>query len=322
MTTSNVAIMTFPRVLRIEPASQCNLSCSHCPTGTVDMQRGVMGEDVFERVMLEIYEHQDVIKVIVLYHGGEPLLNSRFYSMVSRIKDINNSFFIKTVSNGMALTKKHAEDILKSGIDLIEFSLDGESLEESQYVRVDSNTKKIINNIKYLIALKKTKSTVKPDIAISTTQFLRNKDLTESPSKPDVPVWLKNIFEDEVSEYKPTYALQWPHMGNSGKFDLFKPVSTPDRNECDHVINTLTIRADGIIVPCCYDLTSKLVMGNILDKSLADIWNGQQYSMLRDSIKSKNYISICNTCAVVKAPVYLIPRWNADAIIKIEKNIT
>ena len=278
-----------------------------------------MGEIVFEKVLSEIYLHKASIKVIVLYHGGEPLLNRNFYSMVARIKDINNSIYIKTVSNGMALTKKHAEDILNCGIDSIEFSLDGESPEESQLVRVRSNTPRIIKNIKELIMLKKMRNAVKPEIYISTTQFLRDKNLTESPGDPDVPVWLKQEFEDHV-DYKTTYGLKWPHMGNSGKFDFLKPVITPDSDECDHIINTLTVRADGSVVPCCFDLTSKLVMGDILEESLTDIWNGQKYSMLRESIKLKQYISICNTCAIVRPKVYLIPKWNAVQAVKIEKN--
>ena len=40
--------MSLPKVLRIEPASQCNLACSHCPTGTIEMARGIMTDQVFE----------------------------------------------------------------------------------------------------------------------------------------------------------------------------------------------------------------------------------------------------------------------------------
>lgn len=300
-----------------------NLACFHCPTGTVDMDRGIMGEDVFEKVLSEIKAYKGFIKVIVLYHGGEPLLNKHFCSMVARIKDIDNGIYIKTVSNGMALTKKHAEDILNSEIDLIEFSLDGESPDESQHVRVNSNTQKIISNIKGMIALKKSRNAAKPQIYISTTQFLREMSSTVSPEAPAVPAWLENLFEGEVAGFKSTYALKWPYMGDSGKFDFFTPVSGADSgDECDHVISTLTIRADGAVVPCCYDLTSKLVMGNILEESLADIWNGQKYQMLRESINSKNYISICKTCAVVRPSVYLIPKWNSGMVLKNEKNST
>ncbi len=272
------------------------------------MARGVMDEKVFQKVLEEIDTNKNFIKVIVLYHGGEPLLNRNFYRMVAQIKGINDSFFIKTVSNGMALTRKHSEQIINSGLDMMEFSLDGESSDESQHVREKSNTQRIVKNIKGLIKLKATAGAIKPDIYIATTQFLRDKDQVSAPGEPPVPAWLEQMFKGEVSGFKPTYALQWPHMGDSGNFD-FLTFGGQDSDECDHVINTLTIRADGSVVPCCYDLTSKLVMGNILDQSLVDIWNGRKYQILRRSIASKKYISICATCAVVRPATYLIPKW-------------
>ena len=38
-------MVTFPKVLRIKPASKCNLGCVHCPTGIIEMQRDVMSLD-------------------------------------------------------------------------------------------------------------------------------------------------------------------------------------------------------------------------------------------------------------------------------------
>ena len=312
MTTNNDDF-PFPHVLRIEPASQCNLSCSHCPTGTVDMERTVMSETVFEKVLAEIELHKNQIKVIVLYHGGEPLLNKHFYSMVARIKEINPDFFLKTVSNGMALTLKHAKHVIDSGIDVIEFSLDGDSAQESQHIRVQSNTDKIVSNIKALIDLKAQLKMSKPDIYVSTTQFLRDKTQEDIPSEAPVPTWLRDTFKDEVAGYKSTYALQWPHMGDTGEYDFLR-TEGDDGDECDHVVSTLTVRADGSIVPCCYDLTNKLEMGNILDQKLMEIWNGKKYRILRAAIESKKHISICKKCAVVKPPVYLIPKWSQKIV--------
>lgn len=230
-----------------------------------------MDEKIFERVLEEIAFNRDCIKVIVLYHGGEPLLNRNFYRMVAQIKSINDSFFVKTVSNGMALTRRHSEQMIGSELDAMEFSLDGESSDESQYVREKSSTQRIIKNIKGLIELKAIAGAVKPDIYIATTQFLREKDQVNVPGEPPVPAWLEQMFMEGVSGFKSTYALQWPHMGDSGNFD-FLTFGGQNRDECDHIVNTLTVRADGSVVPCCYDLTSKLVMGNIMDQSLTDIW--------------------------------------------------
>ena len=89
----------FPKVLRIEPASKCNLGCVHCPTGTIEMTRGVMSLEIFEKIILEIKKNVQHIKVIVLYHGGEPFLNKNFFYMLNEIKKINKDIFVKTVSN-------------------------------------------------------------------------------------------------------------------------------------------------------------------------------------------------------------------------------
>jgi len=78
----------FPRVVRIEPAGAYNLRCSHCPTGTVKMERGIMSMETFGRVLYNVQAQMEFVKVFVLYHGGEPLLNKRFAEMVRQIRAI------------------------------------------------------------------------------------------------------------------------------------------------------------------------------------------------------------------------------------------
>lgn len=302
-------IVDFPRVVRIEPASRCNLACSHCPTGTVDMPRGLMKKETFEKILDSIRDNRKFVKVVVLYHGGEPLLNRLFFDFVRKIKKVDAALFVKTVSNGMVLTRHVSEDLINCGIDAIEFSLDGESPIESQLIRGKSNTKTIVANIKVMMKLIKRFRVDKPVIYIGTTQFLRKIQVPDVLPTARVPGWLRREFKRGV-KFKSTYGIEWPHMGDSGKFSV-KAVNSRSKkgNECDHVLNTVTIRHDGNVVPCCYDLTSKLIMGNIYNSRLEDMWNNEKYQALRKSIRTKNYISICANCAVVKSPKYLIPRW-------------
>lgn len=300
----------FPRVLRIEPSSQCNLSCSHCPTGTVDMDRGIMNGNTFKNILKNIKENIAHIKVVVLYHGGEPLLNKSFFQYVSSIKKLNPEIFIKTVSNGMALTESTVKKIINSELDAIEFSLDGLSAEESQHVRVKSKTSKVIKNVKYLIQEKLINNLQKPTISIATTQFVRSSDKGKIPTQAPIPEWLFSEFGDDVT-YKTGFAMRWPHMGSNLNFELLETAGDL-KNECDHVISTITVRADGTVVPCCYDLTSKLNMGNVNSDSLSNIWNGEKYKKLRKAISDKTPYSICSKCAVIAPPVYLIPTWTHE----------
>ena len=300
-------MILFPKVLRIEPASKCNLGCIHCPTGTIQMERGIMTPDVFSKILSEIKNNKDNIKIIVLYHGGEPFLNKNIFQMVKEIKEINNNLYIKTVSNATVLNEKIIDQIVCSSIDLIEFSLDGYSPLDSEKIRKKSNTNKIVENIKQLLEKKKKlKSKIK--IQICNTQFISDKKNSTSPSTPD---WISEIFKNEDTTFKNFFAMQWPSMHEKelNEFDKIL-ISEDDKDYCDHVINTMTIRSDGTIVPCCYDLTSQLNMGNIMTDTLDNIWNNGNYIKLRDSIKSKNYISICKNCNVVRSPVYLVPKKN------------
>ena len=57
-----------------------------------------MDDSVFRRVLRELEIHKEKIKVIVLYHGGEPLLNKNFFSMIDEIRNISRDFMIKTVT--------------------------------------------------------------------------------------------------------------------------------------------------------------------------------------------------------------------------------
>lgn len=83
-------ILPFPRVIRIEPSSLCNLKCRHCSTGTVEMKRGIMSKDLFSLILKNLEENIDQVKVVVLYNGGEPFINKNFIEMLKSIKNLKN----------------------------------------------------------------------------------------------------------------------------------------------------------------------------------------------------------------------------------------
>lgn len=272
------------------------------------MDRGIMSMAIFNRILDSVRPHRNEIKVLVLYHGGEPLLNKRFFEMVRKLREECPSVHVKTVSNGMILTEKITEALIRCGIDAIEFSLDGTSDEESKRIRVKSEPGIVINNIKRLIAKKRSLGFKKPDITISTTQFI-DQDSTFPLADSPLPLWLQKAFPEDVT-FKSTYAMRWPHMSlEGGEYELREDPHGTDGNECDHVLNTMTVRSDGTVVPCCYDLTTRMPMGNVIETTLAKIWNGEEYQSLRRSITGRDYKSICNSCGVVRPQIFLMPKW-------------
>jgi radical SAM protein with 4Fe4S-binding SPASM domain len=82
--------------------------------------------------------------------------------------------------------------------------------------------------------------------------------------------------------------------------------SQESRNYCDQVNNTLTVRWNGDVVACCYDLTSQYILGNIHHNNLESIWNNERYLQLRQSINEMSFMPPCSTCNVVKPNAYLV----------------
>ncbi len=299
--------LPFPRVIRIEPASLCNLKCSHCPTGTIKLERGIMDITTFQIVIENIKKNIDFIKVAVMYHGGEPLINKDLSMMISEVKDIGIPF-VKTVSNGMFLNEKSTEALVKSGLDSIEISIDATSSEISDFVRKNSNSKKIMENIKRFISIKDELKLSTPEVFIATTQF---KDKASTFVEAQVPKYLLDEFRDLYKEKKlnfiSTYAMLWPHMEvDTSIYDVFCIKESKGANDtCDHLNNTMTIRWNGDIVPCCYDLTSRYVIGNIHSEKLSEIWNNARHKAIRDGILNKKFIGPCKSCNMVLPGNYI-----------------
>lgn len=302
----------FPGVVRIEPAGACNLACRHCPTGTVDLARGIMSEATFDRVLSQLREAVDRIRVVVLYHGGEPLLNKRLPHMIAALKAIGIPR-IKTVSNGMMLDGQWAADLAASSLDEIEFSLDGQSLAENDLVRRRSSGTVVLAHVKDLLGrLGTMRSALK--VSIASTQFVGLDDPLPPGPAPD-PLWVRGALGSlaEQVNFKSTWALVWPHMQVDESLFVQRPAKqAAPLLLCDHVENTLTVRWDGTVVACCYDLTNKLIIGNGLTDRLDNIWHGKPRQAIRDSISSGGCPAACVRCAAIRPPTYL--SWRAGAI--------
>lgn len=212
-------IHPFPKVLRIEPASSCNFKCIHCPTGLdLNSSLGVMSNETFNKIYEKIKRYR--FKIIVLYHGGEPLLNVNFFDMVRKLRPLADQ--IKTVTNGSMLDDLTIDQILDSGIDIIDFSLDGNSPEENDKIRIGSNFKTISENIKKLIIMRDSRKLQKPKIFVCNIQIPENMEQTKNIS---VPKHLLDTFGEAGQDihYKLYYSLIWPGM----KINIpsFKPES-------------------------------------------------------------------------------------------------
>ena len=66
---------------------------------------------------------------------------------------------------------------------------------------------------------------------------------------------------------------------------------------CDYINSTLVVNSNGDVVPCCYDIHSDHVMGNVFEQPLAGVWLGEKFWTFRKRVReSRASIPICRHC--------------------------
>jgi len=263
-----------------------------------------MQPELFERIACEVAKHVPPIRVAVLYHGGEPLLNRNFSHMVRRLKELPIPF-VKTVSNGMFLSAPNIAAVLESGLDAIEFSLDGTSERENNSIRRRSNFDRVVKGIRNLDERRRACGSALK-IFVSTTQFI-DIDRPDVDASAPVPRYLQDALEGIEVEFKATRAKLWPSEQPASNYDILhddRVAST--RPTCSLLEDTMTIRADGTVVACCYDLTTISNLGNIADRSLADLWSSTDFHRFRADFEAGDFPPLCKSCVVVTGDKYLL----------------
>jgi radical SAM protein with 4Fe4S-binding SPASM domain len=85
--------------------------------------------------------------------------------------------------------------------------------------------------------------------------------------------------------------------------NLSKPSETPERTLytlCHQPWVNFTIDFAGRVVGCCRDLRSEYVLGNLLEQTATEIWNGEKMMSLRRALTAQRPqdIGICKACDV------------------------
>ena len=288
----------FPDVFRIEPSSLCNLRCCHCFTGQNPGIGGIMKHETFNKVMDEIIYHKP--RVVVLYHGGEPFLNPNLLNMIRTVKDAKVP---KTKLNTNGMLVDDLRGIVKSGLDFIVFSIDGRTPHENNDIRTGSNYAKVRNTIQNLVRIKKEMECDHPHITIVNVQMPTKVEL-ETPTH-NAPDFLLRDFKGLDVELKMNRAIYWAGLDlkHSG---FFLNDSTKTNNHCATSTETITIRWNGDVVPCCLDIQNWCVMGNIFEHRLEEIWRNDNYNRLRESLFNMEFLPLCENCHFVRVGRYLM----------------
>lgn len=287
----------------VELTNRCNLNCPYCLVGQQNTQnsvahnelvrqRGVMSMELCKKIIREA--QQFGIKEIMLTFQGEPLLFKRksFIELISLSK--KNGLKAMLFTNGLLLDPVFSRAILRAGLDVIRFSVDGTTQEIYALNRVGGNFEKVFQNMKDMVRIAKEVNS-RIEMYWQFIALKNNEHQIVSAQKMAEQIGIQFILK--------TFAESIPELMPENPRYQRKLSPKP----CKDIYRAVWVYWNGDVVPCCYDLEGKEIVGNIKENSLGEIWNGEKYKNLRKRINEvllhpDNEPELCKGCLKYTAP--------------------
>ncbi len=279
----------FPLYLMLEQTYRCNLRCPSCIQGLTEYKHNfnngvsIMPRSLFEQIVLEGEQHG--CPSIAFHVNDEPLLVKDLNERIAFARDHGFMDLIMT-TNGNLLNSKVMKSLIEAGITRILFSLDAATSETYKKVRPGGDFSTVINNLEALLSYKKEKGLVIPAVRVSFV----TSNLNAHEQKPFIEKFSERVDYLEV-------------QGFSTYYDINSALIPPDAEHvkefsCTEPWRKLIIRSNGDVLPCCTFYGYEIVLGNLSQTSLKDIFQGEQCRNLRHDFTKGNYrLQPCSACS-------------------------
>jgi len=268
------------REIRFEVTNLCNARCIMCPREKMTRPQGILDMGLYMRILDQASAMG--VSIVSLENFGETFLDPYFFARAAYAKAKGMSVY--TITNGSLFGKDLAHQAVHL-LDKIRFSVYGTSKEVYESIHVGLKYNDVISNIEYLINYKKEKQAKIPNIEVYFLMMKENQHQVEDFKKK----WLGKV--DDVAIWK-------PHNWSDGRAyrDLKGKIG---KKTCGRSKNgPIQVQWDGLVVPCCFDYNSNIVLGDLKKKSLRDVITGEPFNRFRDAHDRGDFQSypFCDSC--------------------------
>lgn len=280
--------LNFPPIqVGIEPTNICNFKCSFCNQSTPDHFRkrraGMMDLRDYEVILNKIKKYCKNIKILSLSIDGEPTLHNNLPELIDKANRMG--VFIRFSSNGSRIDRTFLERTKNlSYLISIDFSFDKGCFEK---YRGGNGSWSLVNqNLKEMINCLNTNKNLYLEI-FENSAYAVGSDKARSN--------LKSMIEHFGKSPRLLYGLRSYHKIIDGN----ALVSSKNKYYgCFYPWISLVVAWNGDVVTCCRDLDGEYILGNILQSSIEEVWNGQKYLHLREAILNQDLETIpsCRSC--------------------------
>lgn len=280
--------LQIPEMIYLETTSYCNANCYMCPHSRMKRPKGVMAWQLFTKIINDCRRFEGTGINFYLHMCGEPLLDPLLFRRIHYIKDNLKRSRIHFNSNAMALDEVNAENILRSPIDSITFSVDGASAETYERIRA---------GVKY--------DTVEKNLIF----FLKLKERLNKKFRVYLQMVICQENRHEINKYRELWKTKtdkiiFKPMHNFLTMNtsiLTKELRKKQFKICLQPFSLMVIYWNGDLGLCCWDYDNVYHPGNVEQDFLLDVYNNERFKKIRDSMSRRDCrnISPCNICSQI-----------------------
>ena len=273
----------FPKKnLLIEVTNYCNNKCLFCANRKMTRKRGFIEDETVEKALKECYKLGT--REVGFYATGEPLMNKKLENYILLAKEIGYEYVYLT-TNGILANKERINNIFKSGLDSLKFSIN--AIEEDTYklIHGTDNFKLVLNNLRSAYNLKNEKYN---NVKVSVSYIMTKYSLKE---KSEIENFFKDISDEVIIDMAKNQG------GLIQEIDYLVDNSQNIKLPCFYVFHSVNITYEGYITACCMDFQNYLAYANIKKISIEEAWKNEIITKLR-----KNHLlgnvdgTICENC--------------------------
>lgn len=268
-----------PFVVFVDPSDACNFKCRFCPTSDRNLMKSVgrpwkqMSFDLFKKIADDMTEFSGQVEVLRMYKDGEPLLNKRLADMIKYAKDVGASNRIDTTTNAALLTKDKGKEIADAGLDRINISIYGVSNEHyTDFSGVKLEFERVLANVRDFY-----------EVRGNCEMLVKIPGDTLSSQE-------KEMFLEQFGDYSDKIYIEhimscWPEFDLIGvdvnqKFGIYGQ-EIKEVSACPYPFYSFSINSDGLSSVCFLDWGRKMIVGDVREQSVKDVWNGERLKRYR-----------------------------------------
>ncbi len=317
----------LPAQLYLEVTNRCNLRCNTCP------QSWGMPEpfaDLSAEQVQALVDQLPRLDRVVLHGIGESILNLALPDIIRIVKAKGAWALMNT--NGTILHRKRLQPVIEAGLDELRISIDAATPETYAHVRGADSLHKIVRNIGVVQGLKEELGVDHPKLSLWMTGL--RDSLRDLPAlvRLAAEVGVREVYlqrlvtserglarrdeslygsgdaaADAVSEAEALAAelgIAFQGSGNTtGAGSVSRDAGDAPWRACTRPWDLMYVTANGNTLPCCIAPFTdtpheELVLGNIFETPVEQVWRGDGYSRWRGAMLEGEPPRPCAGCGV------------------------